>query len=364
MPHSIGVAEPTDAHQHTNRIDAAHHSQTCAYCAPASVSETPSQVELNCDRCHQDVASNDTIETVRGSTICNDCRSSYRQCEGCDGWNPIERRCANGCCDPYDCDCSDCRPDDDDDDDEDSGGLVHDYDYKPYPDFYGTGPLFLGLEVEIETPYDDGDCASEAIDQLGGVGYLKNDSSIGHGFELVTHPMSYQWAIANFPWRLFPRLDKYGCGTSDSTGMHVHVSRAAFTSPCHAYRWLKFIYRNEHPITLLAGRSSEQWAAFTDDDRRAVKDYAKGAVGARYRAVNTGNSDTFELRIFASTLDPLQIQAALGFAAASVEYTGELTYQTIAHDGGWTWPAFVDWVNARADYAPLAQQMEALTCAC
>jgi RNA-directed DNA polymerase len=34
---------------------------------------------------------------------------------------------------------------------------------------------------------------------LGRLGYLKADSSIGTGFEIVTHPMSYDWAMANFP---------------------------------------------------------------------------------------------------------------------------------------------------------------------
>lgn len=32
------------------------------------------------------------------------------------------------------------------------------------------------------------------------------DSSIGNGFEIVTHPMSYQWAMATFPWPMLTRL--------------------------------------------------------------------------------------------------------------------------------------------------------------
>ena len=52
---------------------------------------------------------------------------------------------------------------------------------------------------------------------------------------------------------------------------------------------MKFIYRNQPQVTTLAGRNSGKWAAFTDDDRRAVKDYAKGARGERYRAINTDN---------------------------------------------------------------------------
>src|SRR5882757_7083380 len=76
-----------------------------------------------------------------------------------------------------------------------------------------------------------------------------------------------------------------------STGLHVHVSRAGFDSACHVFKWMKFIYRNRERVTRLARRSSTQWAAFTDEDRRAVKHFAKGVQGERYRAINTGNDD-------------------------------------------------------------------------
>ena len=260
----------------------------------------------------------DTISTATGSTICDECRDNwFWRCPGCDEWNPDGGGCANDCCDPDDCDCDDCR------DDDSRGGLVHDYEYKPWPVFHGTGPLFLGPEIEIETPHSgDWECAEMADSHLGSLGYLKNDSSINSGFEIVTHPMSYQWAMDNFPWQMLTELRRRGCHASEATGIHVHVSRAGFAGASHTYRWMKFIYRNERQVTTLARRSSPEYAAFTDDDRRAVKDYAKGAVGQRCRAINTGNDDTFELRIFASSLDPDEVKAALGFAAASVEYTG------------------------------------------
>jgi hypothetical protein len=194
------------------------------------------------------------------------------------------------------------------------------------------------------------------------MGYLKNDSSINSGFEIVTHPMSYQWAMDNFPWQMLTDLQRRGCHPSDETGIHVHVSRAGFAGASHTYRWMKFIYRNEQQVTTLARRSSPEYAAFTDDDRKAVKDYAKGAIGQRCRAINTGNNDTFELRIFASSLDPDEVKAALGFAAASVEYTQNLTVGQIARRAGWTWKAFVAWLGDQPTYAPLTRQLEALAC--
>lgn len=312
---------------------------------------------VTCDRCHGRELHDDAVQTVRGSTICDSCRQDYYwQCDRCDGWNRDGSSCGNGCCSD-DCDCSDCNSDFD--------GRLHDASYKPEPMFRGTGPLYLGPEIEIETPpYEGAECARLAEGFLGTLGYLKEDGSLDDGFEIVTHPMSYEWAMANFPWQMLTELRRLGCATPDNTGIHVHVSRAAFATPCHTYRWMKFIYRNQAQVTTLARRSSPGYAPFTDDDRRAVKHYVKGRCGhTRYRAINTQNDDTLELRVFASSLDPRKVQAALGFAAASVEYTRDLTVRQIT-DGGWTWAAFVDWLSERPTYAPLLQELEALACVC
>src|SRR5262249_40881298 len=122
---------------------------------------------VSCDRCHDPVPEHDTVETVRGSMICGRCRRDwYWQGGVCDGSNRDGDNCANDCCDPDNCDCDDCR---DHDDDTAFGGLVHDYSYKPCPVFHGTGPLFLGPEIEIQTPHGrEEQCAGIAASLLGG----------------------------------------------------------------------------------------------------------------------------------------------------------------------------------------------------
>ena len=354
---SVATAQPPDG---GGESSAPPPHWQCAGCSRWYPDGCSCEVCVTCDHCEAPAPQGETVTTARGSTICDQCRQDwYRQCASCEEWNYDGDECANGCCDP-DCGCEDCR----DIDVLAVAGLVHDYSYKPAPRFHGTGPLFLGPEIEIETPrYRSRACAEIAHGHLGRLGYLKADSSIGSGFEIVTHPMSYEWAIANFPWPMLTDLREAGCSTSDNTGIHVHVSRAGFASTGHTYRWMKFVYRNEPQVTALARRSCTRWAAFTDHDRRAVKDYAKGARGQRYRAINTNNADTFELRIFASSLNLQEVQAALGFAAASIEYTRHLTVGTIA-GGGWAWSAFAGWLTDQPAYAPLRQQLEALRCVC
>ncbi|HZD16278.1 MAG TPA: hypothetical protein VE196_14380, partial [Pseudonocardiaceae bacterium] len=289
--------------------------------------------------------------TAAGGVVCQECaRSCYWRCDGC------EELIDSG---DY---CESCESEYDHYGDSDAGGLIRDYGYKPEPDFHGGGPLFLGMELEINTPWSRVECCAEiACEYLGDLGYLKEDCSIDRGFEIVTHPMSYAWAMQRFPWAMLTRLAREGCSGED-TGLHVHISREAFHGPAHVYRWMKLLYRNTDQVITVARRRS-RWAAFTDTARRNIKNYAKGAWSERYQAINTQNAHTFELRIFASSLHAQQVQAALGLAAASVEYTRALSVPDIAA-GGWDWLVFTAWLGEHPEYSPLCQEMEDLACAC
>ena len=329
---------------------------------PAADTATPApDPAVACGHCRHLVPISRTTITSDGTRVCHTCLQAwYWICPACSSWTLGSSVCGNGC-HPDNCDCPDCGPSEcyDAGCEDECGGLVHSYTYKPPPVCRGRGPLFLGVELEVATPPGRWEqCAELALSQLAGLGYLKRDSSIGCGFELVTHPMSYPWAIANFPWELLPQLACAGCTTIPAeTGLHVHVSRAGFVSPAHAYRWMMLIHRNQAPVTALARRCSPQWAAFTDDDRRAAKDHAKGAPGGfRFRAINTCNRDTFELRVFAASLDVGTVQAALAFSTATVEYTRALTVPDVLADG-WTWPRFTAWAAQRPAYQALTDQL-------
>ncbi|MFB8005225.1 hypothetical protein [Nocardia sp. NPDC056000] len=58
------------------------------------------------------------------------------------------------------------------------------------------------------------------------------------------------------------------------------------------------------------------------------------------------------------------MQAALAFAAATVEYTRGLDSAAVIQHSGWDWHRFTAWVRRHPEYAPLQAELEALTCAC
>ncbi|MBY8856629.1 hypothetical protein K7711_09095 [Nocardia sp. CA2R105] len=243
------------------------------------------------------------------------------------------------------------------------------YSYKPDPRFYGTGPLYLGMELEIIVPQRHRHEAISAVtDAVGRLAYLKNDSSIEpSGFELVTHPMDFPFAMGEFPWPLLGELSALGCSSDRRVGLHVHASRAGFCSPAHIYRWATFLYRNEIAVTELAGRRS-RYARFSPQARTRIKDTAKGHPHGndvdRYQAVNPHPRHTLEVRIFAGSLNPVRVQAALSFVAASIEYTRGLTAHDIAAHHGWDWPRFTDWVHAHTGYPALSERLGEVSLAC
>lgn len=290
--------------------------------------------------------------TAAGTYACDPCLDSeHWECEECGGlWPNSQSECQN-----YH------QPDDDG-----GGELVHSYSYRPRPRFRGDGPLYFGMEIEVEIggDHDEYRSAERTVEVFGDLAYLKEDGSIDGGFEIVTHPMSYPWALENFPWDGFGRLrESAGLRSRRSCGLHIHVSKKGFSGESHAYRWLKFIHRNKREVRLFARRECDEYASFTDRGRRDAKHYVKGGSGERYQAINPNNRHTFEMRMFASTTYRTQLKAALSFAAATVEYTRMLDANAILARKAWSWEAFTSWVvddRQQPLYRPLPAELRRL----
>lgn len=108
--------------------------------------------------------------------------------------------------------------------------IVHDYYYKPSPIFYGEGPRFFGVELEI----DDGGESDDNVRALSAISnadseliYCKHDGSLDDGFEIATHTMSLSFHEHEMPWESI--LEKaielgYRSHQTDTCGLHIHVS--------------------------------------------------------------------------------------------------------------------------------------------
>ena len=197
---------------------------------------------------------------------------------------------------------------------------IHDYYYKPEPVFFGDGPRFFGVELEIDGGGESESNTETILNRanLNGLEriYAKHDGSLDAGVELVTYPMSYAYHMNELPW--CDILDEarhlgYLSHRANTCGLHVHVSRDAFgktrsqQEPCIA-RILYFVEKHWEELLKFSRRTPrqlERWAARygLKENPADILDHAKkGYHAGRYTCVNLENHDTVEFRIFRGTL--------------------------------------------------------------
>lgn len=203
---------------------------------------------------------------------------------------------------------------------------IHSYNYKPEPIFYGSGNLFMGVELEIDKGGNDDENAKILLDIANCHDehmYCKHDGSIDYGFEMVSHPMSLDYHINDMNWlEVFNKAVSLGYRSHQTStcGLHIHVNRSAFGEThdqqedvisrivyfieAHWNELLKFSRRTEAGIMRWASRYG------IADNAKLTYDKAKKNTG-RYVAVNLANYHTIEFRIFRGTLRYKTFIAAL-----------------------------------------------------
>ena len=192
--------------------------------------------------------------------------------------------------------------------------------------FHGTGPLFLGVELEV----DDGkgplsDLAEDLLELSKGESlfYLKEDSSLNHGLEVVSQPCSVKFHRKEFPWPAITQVIRNsGFSAAPTCGLHIHASRKAFGQGWVAQdltlsKMVLLFWRCWEELEIFSRRGPDEWSwAKPNHDTVAPPDMIKALPEckggtSRYRAINTQNEPTIEIRIFHSTLRPYRILAAL-----------------------------------------------------
>ena len=337
-----------------------------------------------CERCDSVGSINDSFHTVDGNDIwCESCTERRAHwCERCEEYDSgssfyisdRQESWCEGCADAAAYWCDDCDEYNADGCDRCSGEpvsddgirLIHDYSYRPDAIFHSTKDderLFFGIEIEVEAK-DDLRGSAEYAQQLEQIdlAYLKHDGSLNEGFEIVTHPMSHDF-FKNNAQEFFAIMEglrsqqgiRVKSWDTRTCGLHIHISRTGFSGGAHMHRFLNLVYSNPDFYSTLAGRTSDQWAKFTDiyqrqyamnSDGDRIPDTFNGGYqiiskrtfmhkldsrrnSDRYSAVNTLNRETLEMRIFRGSVNSDTIKSQLDLAHASVEYTRNLTVQDV-----------------------------------
>lgn len=285
---------------------------------------------VSCADCGDIVHREDARYTHDYGYVCETCYDrNYFTCDSCGEIYCIDERYVHG----DDWLCERCYENVDEDYDDDCEGYVHSYGWKPNGNFYqddGTyktccvgDDLYYGFELEVSGSQrfapDFLDFFASDEKQL----YLKSDCSIiGGGFEIVTHPMTYDYIHNHFAETLRKGLDALKSRKfkgHNKGGMHVHMSRRAFTYDqwCRMVRMMD-AEENEKAWLFLTQRklgNLEDWAHLnmlrrgdiysdrvgTDKGKKLFEERQYMNSGTRYCAINS-TPNTIEFRIFNSNL--------------------------------------------------------------
>ena len=265
------------------------------------------------------------------SAYCEDCEPTEHMCVVC---GCIFHGCPDELCCSEDCYTS-----------LDDGAEVHEYRYKPEPEFYDSRQnggrhelpdmLYMGFELELDgvAPEIKDEKVAQTIDcHMPGV-YCKHDGSLDNGVEIVSHPgtLEYHERHEEEFKRLMGVLGYYGYEDEYYTcGLHVHVNRSFLRDKDHAVAKLVCLSDRFYDELMTFARrpnESQSWcrANYEDEDCENSQDY-EDTYGdddhyfERYRAINLRNSDTIEFRIFHSTMEWHVFIAALQLVDTMVRY--------------------------------------------
>ena len=271
---------------------------------------------ITCEVCGKELHYEDNPEaTSTGGFICNECVEHY------DG----RCRCGRVITDKNSlcvCNTSDLS--------------IHDYGYKPkglfrtkkYINKYKSKQLFLGMELELNNIFDNTiqNLLMSSLDNRDC--YLKLDSSIGNGSEVVTAPMSREY-MENWLDSLedvFSYLNN-NSELQENAGIHFHISKSALPIEMIYKLGLLFNTKQMNKIAEVFAYIGGRYETFEAPRdmyyyNASDKEIRNCLVGEHLCCVNLGGNEsrTIEFRFFKSTTDLLRIKDYISLIFYILEY--------------------------------------------
>ena len=302
-----------------------------------------------CDECghyyHDTAVACDVSVDGRRIDICDVCRDELQYCEECGGYFTDDNF-------DFDADmCNECAEE----------KLILSYDADIDWHLYGEDDGCFGIELEIENKRKEMECDALAKhlkeNWLFDHAVYKHDGSLHDGFEIVTHPHTYD-EFKKLQWRyILADISDHGYQSHDGgrCGLHIHVNRGWFGNDYEEQ------YRN---IAKVAFVYNWCWSFFLNASRRTEDQYQRWAsryccknkyedvcndissrdrdYGYRYCAINLTNSRTVEFRLGRGTLRYESFMAWIDIHLALVRNVRDINPETDLTD-------LTKWLNGISD---------------
>lgn len=343
---------------------------------------------IECNRCNGEMELNSYYVETIGEYYCEDCYFNYvTSCDECgESYDTIDvNYCRNSHCDDYAfCSdyCADSHVDACDYEEDEINQGVHQYSYRPLEfHFHGendnllTGrdhvpPRYLGVELEIDdvvrprlTSNDKTEDAAQLLklSQNERLFYLKTDSSLTNGLEIVTHPATLKFHLESMPWSEIVETARelgYRSHNAKTCGIHVHVARNSLGRTHDAIelvvsRLIILIWRHWVKLWKFSRRRNDNYCRqqYMDDHvNNAALESAK--MAGRYTALNLRNSSTIEFRLWRGTLNINTLRATLQMTDTLVRIARKRTLSWCAQSS-WS-----DIAKYASRYTELAEYLE------
>lgn len=286
---------------------------------------------------------------IKEQVACQSCKSRMKTCSNC-GCGGLDVEEVRGI--PL---CKSCK---------DVQRPILEYSFKPIPAFKlgkyekrRKDTLFFGVEWEFENESQKNHefytkkFHSFFKDRLF---YIKKDSTIRNGVELVTFPFTWGRFKEDVPaWSNVFAIaqEELRASSSDKTwhgscGIHIHTSRNAYTT-AQLYKKIKFTYKkyNREFIMGISGREKEnEYFRFRKVDEEHVPLIAKMKClqsHERHSAINLQTNSTVEDRIFASTTRSSIFFKNLEFVHAVYYFSRDYSMKKT------NWEDFLDYISTK-----------------
>lgn len=243
---------------------------------------------------------------------------------------------------------------------------IHNYSYKPTPIFHKIPKqkekFYLGIELETESKGNCRQNCAEDILYISELFYLKNDSSIDDGFEIVSHPFTENWYKSyksTFTEVLTVLKDNGFRSYNTSTcGIHIHISKN-YLSGLDIAKLHLFFCQNEEFIKTISQRQPnklDHWGKIKKDKKEIYDQSKKKGGSGRYTAINLQNHNTIEFRIFRGTLNENSYHKNIEFVLAICKFVKVTSLQELTSE------QFYNYTKQENNYKNLTKFMETKQC--
>jgi len=271
--------------------------------------------------------------SVAGHSLCEACSEEYGECAGCGDLIASESAYYTDFDGPFCLHCFEAREEQDEDGDDYDGEVIHRYHCGHRLQFRGDGPLYFGVELEVQTPSNQATYVAERIG-VQGDWYFEHDGSVYPGFELITYPCSLEYHKTQFPWENITATARtHGGRSHDATcscGLHVHVTRSAIEQMGRDTIAKVVYFLNAQPA--MAEAVARRASSYGEVRKKSSVGMATSENYGRYNAVNIENSRTIEFRLYKGTLVHTTILATLEFTDAVIRWCAETSSADIMDD--------------------------------